>query len=238
MRRVLSALLIVAGCLCAPVAVTAAWTANQITDTDRYVATVSPLADDPAVRNAVADQVTAVIMTELNVPRLVGNASGALPPKAGKLVSLVSGPAASFVRGFVREQTGEVLASDGFGTVWDQTNRIAHGRINLILSGDDAALVQTGGETVDLELGPLVAAVKERLIADGMTVAEQIPDVNPTFALIRSDQLAKAQTYYGWAGVLKWLAPLLSLLLVAGGVLLARGRRRALVRAALGVAAG
>jgi hypothetical protein len=45
--------LIVLGCLLAPVSVLAVWTSNQVSNTDRYVANVSPLITEPAVRNAL-----------------------------------------------------------------------------------------------------------------------------------------------------------------------------------------
>jgi hypothetical protein len=57
-RPVVATLLIVVGCVLAPLSVVAVWTRSQVTDTDRYVATVAPLARDPAIQQAIADQVT------------------------------------------------------------------------------------------------------------------------------------------------------------------------------------
>src|SRR5687768_8797353 len=57
-RSVVATLLIVIGCILAPISVVAVWTKNLVTDTDRYVATVAPLASDPAIQNAVADRIT------------------------------------------------------------------------------------------------------------------------------------------------------------------------------------
>ena len=50
-RSVVSILLIVLGCVLAPVAGVAVWTHNQVSDTDRFVRSVSPLIDDPDVQN-------------------------------------------------------------------------------------------------------------------------------------------------------------------------------------------
>jgi type VI protein secretion system component VasF len=58
-RTVVAALLIVLGCVLAPLAGVAVWARNQVTNTDRYVATVAPLASDPAIQQAIADQITA-----------------------------------------------------------------------------------------------------------------------------------------------------------------------------------
>ena len=61
--------------------------------------------------------------------------------------------------------------------------------------------------------------------------------VSPTLALFQAKDLGKAQALYRLITTLKIVLPILALLLLAGGVYVARGRRRALVGAALGVAA-
>ena len=66
-RAVVATLLIVLGCVLAPLSVVAVWARNQVTNTDRYVATVSPLASDPAIQNAIADQITAQVFRYLDV---------------------------------------------------------------------------------------------------------------------------------------------------------------------------
>jgi hypothetical protein len=41
-----------------PASVLAAWTHNQLADTDRFVATVSPVIEDPFVHSALANRIT------------------------------------------------------------------------------------------------------------------------------------------------------------------------------------
>ena len=48
-RTILAVVLIVLGCVLAPLAGVAVWARNQVTNTDRYVRTVAPLASDPAI---------------------------------------------------------------------------------------------------------------------------------------------------------------------------------------------
>ena len=62
--------LIVVGCVLAPLAGVAVWARNQVTNTDRYVRTVAPLAADPAIQAAVADQITAQVFSYLDVQGL------------------------------------------------------------------------------------------------------------------------------------------------------------------------
>ena len=77
-RALVASLLIVAGCVLAPLSLAAVWTRNQVTDTDRYVATVSPLARDPAVQAAVADQITAKVFSYIDIQGLTTQAVQAL----------------------------------------------------------------------------------------------------------------------------------------------------------------
>ena len=77
-RSVVATLLIVIGCILAPLSVVAVWTKNLVTDTDRYVTTVAPLASDPAIQSAIADKVTAEIFTHLDVAGITNQAVDAL----------------------------------------------------------------------------------------------------------------------------------------------------------------
>jgi hypothetical protein len=77
-RTAVASLLIVVGCVLAPVGVVSVWTHNQVSDTDRHVATVSPLARDPAIQAAITDQITTQIFRYLDVQGLTSQAVGAL----------------------------------------------------------------------------------------------------------------------------------------------------------------
>jgi hypothetical protein len=76
-RTVVAVLLIVVGCVLAPLAEVAVWARNQVTNSDRYVRTVAPLAADPAIQQAITDQITTQIVAYL-ADRLRG-LTGPLP---------------------------------------------------------------------------------------------------------------------------------------------------------------
>ena len=59
-------LLIVLGCVLTPVSVLAVWTANQVSDTSRYIANMEPLIHT-AIQNALTNKVTTQITSHLNV---------------------------------------------------------------------------------------------------------------------------------------------------------------------------
>ena len=71
-------LLIVAGCVLAPVSVLAVWTANQVSDTGRYVANMAPLLKDPAIQNALTGKLTRQIVTQIDVKRLTSQVAAEL----------------------------------------------------------------------------------------------------------------------------------------------------------------
>ena len=58
-RRIVGALLVVIGCLLVPLSLSAVWVRNTLLDTDNYVSTVGPLADNADVQHAIANRVTA-----------------------------------------------------------------------------------------------------------------------------------------------------------------------------------
>jgi hypothetical protein len=77
----------VVGCVLAPLSVVAVWTANQVSDTSRYVANVEPLIKDPAIQNALTTKLTSEIVTRLNVKGLTDQAAAALSQKGLPRVS-------------------------------------------------------------------------------------------------------------------------------------------------------
>ncbi len=62
----------------APLTVVATWAHDQIGDTDAFLETVTPLASDPAVQNAIADRITQEINQAIDVEEITGEALTAL----------------------------------------------------------------------------------------------------------------------------------------------------------------
>ncbi|MEU2777103.1 hypothetical protein ABZ646_30425 [Streptomyces sp. NPDC007162] len=236
-RSGLGAVLIVLGCLLAPLSVVAAWAADQVADTDRYVATVAPLASNPDVQNAVANRATDALMSHLDLPALLADVSPADRPRLQQALGGRLGDALeSAVRSFVHDQALRIAGSDAFRTVWIDANRRIHSSLDKALTGSGGGAVQLTNDSVTLDIGPLVDRVKQRLIDSGLSAAQHIPSVHTDFTLLRSDQVGKVKTYVRLLELAgNWL-PVLAVLLVAAGVLLSVRRRRALVAGCLGVA--
>jgi hypothetical protein len=239
-RTPVSALLIVIGCILAPVSVVGVWTANQVSDTNRYIANIEPLIHDPAIQNALTDKVTNAITSHLNVTGYTNQAAALLTskglPRVGTLLKTFGPSIASAVAGYVHNTVHKIVTSDRFANTWIRVNTVAHQTLVQALSGQNGAISVSNGQ-VTIDLAPFIAIVKQNLAARGFTLVNSLPPIHPTLALFSSKTLVQAQTLYRLINDLKIVLPILSLLLIAAGVYIARDHRRALIGAGLGFAA-
>jgi hypothetical protein len=240
-RWSLAILLIVLGSLLAPLAVTAVWVNSQVSDTDRYVATVAPLARDPALQRAVTDRITLEVFNRIDIAGLTNQVADALtrqgaPPAVGTALQGMATPIAAGVQNWVHDQIAKLVASDEFAQAWAEANRAAHAQLVAALTGDQSGALVVQGDTVSVRLATFVNAVKARLVANGFALAARIPEVNAEFVILQSADVGKAQRYFRLLDALGTWLPVIALLLLAAGVFAAPGKRRALIGAAFGVA--
>jgi hypothetical protein len=240
-RAPVAVLLIVVGCVLSPLSVMAVWTANEVSDTGRYVADVEPLVHDPAVQNALTDKITNEITSNLNVTGYANQAAAALTskglPRVGTLLQTFAPQISSAVTGFIHGQVHSIVTSPQFAQLWVQANIHVHDGLVKALSGEGGGSVSISNGQVVLSLGPFIDLVKQDLVSRGFSLASSVPNINPTFSLFSAEYLVKAQTGYRLLNDLKIVLPILSLLLLASGVYVARSHRRALIGAGLGLAA-
>ncbi|MGZ4719561.1 hypothetical protein [Oryzihumus sp.] len=242
-RAFVAGLLIVVGSLLAPLSVLAVWANREVSDTSRYVETVAPLAHDPDVQAAVTDAVTRQVFTHVDVPALTSQLLDALqargvPPELTTRLHALEGPINNGVQGFVHDQVAKVVASPAFAQAWTQANRVAHEQMVNVLSGKQGGAVSSKNGQVTVNLGPFVNEVKNRLVAQGFTVASNIPAVNASFTVFQSQGVTKAQGIYSLLNTLGVWLPILALVLLAIGIYVAGNHRRATLASGLGVAGG
>lgn len=240
-RTPVAVVLIVLGCLLAPVAVVSVWGATQLNDTPRYVANVQPLISQPAVQSALTNKITVELTRQINVPAIESKvqkelAANGMTTLSG-LIGNFSGPIASGVNGAIHSAVGAVVSSKLVAKLWTQANTLAHTALVQALSGNPNSAVTISNGQVVIALGPIINQVEADLAARGFTVVNSLPTINPTFPLFSAKYLIQARSVYNLLNTLAWVIPLLTLLLLAGGIYLARGHRRALVGAGIGVAA-
>src|SRR4051794_23730451 len=65
-RSIGSSVLLTLACVLAPISVVGVWAGSVVSDTDRYVETVSPLINDPSVQADLTDAVTRAIFNHVD----------------------------------------------------------------------------------------------------------------------------------------------------------------------------
>jgi hypothetical protein len=229
---ILSAMMIVLGCVLVPVTATSFWVRGTITDTESYVAVVSPLASDPQVQTAVEEQLTARVMTRLTQLDIVGSLTDALvaqgvPPALASSLSLLQSPLQDRTEALVRRVVDRIVTSDAFAAVWTNANRIAHTQLIRLLEGETTVLTQQADGQLVVDLSALSSTIRTALEQAGVPGASLLPDVAGAVVVGDGTRLSKAETGYRLIKGLPWVLLVVTVALLVGGVLLARRRWRA-----------
>lgn len=241
MRVELSGLLAVLAALVLPLAVVSVWASTVVSDTDRYVRTVGPLADDPEVQDAVERRLESLVMDHLAerirqlADRVEGDRLNAwLRQHADQLDAGVE----SVVRDAVRRAIVTVVESDAFRPAWEAANESAHTQLVAALEGDATRTDDEGRMTI--ALGTLLGAVLGVLADQGLQAADRVPDIDASFPVLDADQLDLARGGYRLVSAAGVGLPLAFVVLALGALLVTPVRRRAVGWLGLGalVAAG
>lgn len=260
MRRIFTPILVALSIVVFTVTVPAAWGARTVLNTDRYVATVAPLADDPAVQASIASRLTDQVFSALDVEGTLSDALAGL----GERATVLAAPLTTAIRGFVRDQVLKVVQSDAFRTFWVEANRFVHAQVLAILEGESDTVSVVEGKVL-LNLLPLVnlalgsiQAVASDLVGRDVTLPQitqgevpsaaiakleqslgiDLPDDYGQIAVYDSQDLeALQQTLYTFERLLVFLLILIPLL-VAASLLVSTRRRRTLIQLATGAAVG
>ncbi|MFE3323642.1 hypothetical protein [Streptomyces sp. NPDC059176] len=235
-RSFFSALLIVIGCVLAPLCIVARWTASEVGDTDRYVATVAPLASDPDVQQAVATRVTNAVMQHIDLANLLEGVAPTDRPRLEAALGKLGNSLEGAVRSFVQDRAQDIVASDAFKTLWIEANRRIHAALDKALTGSGGGAIELTNDAVKIDLGPVIEQVKQRLVAEGLTIAQRVPEIHTDFTVFQSQDIGKIKTGFRLLELASTWLPVIAVVCLAAGILLSAHRRRSLVAAVLGVA--
>jgi hypothetical protein len=195
-----------------PLSVLSVWVHGVVSDTDRYVETVAPLADDDAVQAAAVDEL------QRQALQLVGSSGTALQPAVERLARLA-----------VRR----VVDSPVFAQAWVEANRAAHRQLVAVLEDRSGRYLDDQGR-VTLQLGPVLTEVAQDLAAQGLLDPARVPELDVSLAVLDGDRLEQAQWGYDLLDALGFWLPVLWLVAVA--LTLVAARRRLATTARLAVA--
>jgi hypothetical protein len=239
-RSLGSVLLILLAALLSLLSVVAVWANSIVQDTDRYVATVGPLASDPDVQKAVTNRVTTAVLAQIDVDALVKELTDAagqqgVPPRLTELLGNLKGPIDNGLKQLVDSTVERVVTGSAFETVWVNGNRRAHAALDKALTGRSDGAVEVKDNQVVIDLGPIVADVKNQLVDASFSAASKIPAVHTTFVVFASKDIGKVRSYVRVLQILGGWLPLIALLIAAAGVYVAFNRRHAVIGTALAV---
>lgn len=199
------------------------WAGNTVTKTDRYIETVGPLVDDPAIQKAVAVYATDQIYQNVDVQPILTNA---LPPRAAFLAPAL----ASQLEHQTEVVLNKVVASPKFKEVWINTQRKTHQ--NLI----NAATKYAGDGTIKLTgayqfLSSQLAGTPLSFLAN-----KQLPNKVGNITLVNSRYLPAFHKLV--TRIDTWRIMSISLLVVTsvGAAWLSRNRRRTTITLGLSYA--
>jgi hypothetical protein len=259
-RRVTAAALVVVTSLVFTVAVGGVWARRNALNTGRWVETVGPIADDPAVQQAFGRYATDELMTVIDPESFFES----VLPERGQILAV---PLTNALRGFVNDKVDEFLASDTFQSLWIEINERVHRRVVQVLEGDGEPPpgIEVRGDDVVINVVPVLNAILARIgeaspeifgrTVDLPTVTVddipeeaiekiedatglQIPAEFGQFTVFDASRLNQVQDAVDLFNRLVVVAAILAVLLVALTLWVSPRRRRTLIQLAVGIALG
>ena len=242
--RSASALMLVSiAALLAPVAVLGSWVHGELVDTNSFVQTFAPLAQEPEVQAFVADEVAEAIKQNVDIDGMVGDLFGGiaaldLPPRATAVLPLLEGSAASGVRSLIDSGVTTAIESPQFAGAWEAALRESHSRAIALIQGEPNSVMQLSNDgTISLNLAAITRQVKSVLTDQGFGFAQQIPEIDRAIPLASSESFVTVRTVYQLAVGLGFWLPWVAFASLVAGLLVSRNRVRTLKRAGIGIAA-
>ena len=224
--------IVLAGLLTTPAAV-AYWGQRTLNDTQRYVDTVDPLVNSPEVQDVIATKVTDAIEQQVDIEAILNNVFAGVITDRPRLEQLV-GPLSAAINGLIEREVRAFIASDEFADLWTRVNTRAQQALQRVLKGEESGAVSLQGDEVVLDVDEVINQVKERLVARGLTLVENvpIPETDRQIVLMEAPQLRQLRTIYAFGNPLaQWLLPIVAVLYLAAFVL---ARRRPRMTVAIG----
>ena len=213
--RVLSIVLLVLGCVLAPIGVTAGWAKNLVTNQDAYLEAVSPLITDPVIISAAEARTVAAIddaITNLQIADKISDELQIARPAAQARVAgdRVPGDVPHRHHDAITKMVDELFQSPKLATLWNNANAKAHSDFVQIMQGTSPGKLHT----VNVDLSSAVTEIKQKLASSGVSWASQIPDIPVVFNIAGNADVQQLAGYYDLLDTLGTWLPILAILLL------------------------
>ena len=235
-RRITAWVLVVLASLLIPISVISVWAIRTVTNTDQYVATLAPLARNQIIVDHLAQKATDALFSTHIVQDKV---SAALPAKAKPVIT----PIVAEVHNYVYGLALKVFESPKFGQLWDTLNRHTHDAVIDVLTGQQSPLVQRleKGGGIAVNVTPALNNVIDQANANGVTLFNPLKPILTKgdklgVTMVSKAQVSKFTGFFNAIVTLKWVVPIVALVLGILGIMIAVEHRKTLLRMAIGVA--
>ncbi|MEY2964220.1 MAG: hypothetical protein ACO31X_01190 [Candidatus Nanopelagicales bacterium] len=238
-RSIAAVVALILGLGLLPLGTVTYWGNRTVTDSERYIETMGPLAYSEQIQDSLSVFITDKIEEQVDPEALVNQVFAGLIeeyPSLKALVPIVAGA----IDSLIAQVVDRLVRSEQFQELWNLANTAAQKSIMAILEGNDAGPVTLQGDEVVLDISALIDQVKQGLVDRGFGAAANIsvPETDRQIVLLEAPQLAQIRTIYSLtspiAASLIWIA----VILLVGAVFLARRRPRMAAWAGGGAAVG
>jgi hypothetical protein len=229
LRRIFGWVAAIIAIILISLAVNVGWAKTTLLDTDAFVATLSPLAQEEAIAAALSVQIGDAIVEATELEAAIAEA---LPEE----LAFVSAPVAAATGTLVARVANEIILTDAFATVWSTALRVTHGSLMFVLTSDGAVVAEAGSIAIDLDTiaEPVIGAVSERGLDVEAIVGEDFTLGQIT--IVESDYLGEAQTAVRYFEMVGWITVLLAIIAIGVAVLIGPDRRRMIAILGFGTA--
>lgn len=223
-RALASRIAAVVAVVALPLAMGSVWLSAYIADTDRYVATVTPLAQDPEVKAAAVAILERETLEVLNSRENLGSTLRTLDLSCiGVDSGLIAGfadLASAFLNGTalgnsireqiepritaaVRQAITEAVESETFEKAWVSANRQAHQQVLAALENRPAP--PSTSDQVLLPLTEVSALVSRVVPCPNLITQETVEEIRSTLTLVNADDLRGGHAAYQVLQALRWV---------------------------------
>lgn len=229
-RRITSIIVGILAALLLVASVAAGYAGSLVASTDRYVAVIGPVIQDPAVQADLSEQIGDQVTSRLDIDTTVSDAlSNVDDSRASQALSAALAPViADRTNALIDRTVSRAVSSQAFATLWVDANRGAHELLVRAVEDDPggmASIAANGDITVSTTA--MIGEVKSRLLAQGISAASVIPDdAGQEYTVFNAPGLAASLSALNALGTAAAVLPWLTAAAAAAAVLIApKGRR-------------
>ena len=231
-RHTASVILLVLVVILTPFVVTAGWAITTVTNTDRFVSTMSSLGTNPTITNYAAAEGATNLVAQIHLQSRIEQR---LPKDAAFLAPILT----TEVTNQLTKVFATVLASPQFQRIWTAKIRLLHDAFVTAMTSNGSKLQKAG--QLGLDVTPQILKAIDALDQKGfhgLDPAKQYltGDKKILVNLAQGGEFHQVQVYFHLATTLRWVLWSGTLVLAVAAILLDPRRRRAGFWLGIGVA--